>query len=230
MTTLSVVIPAYNEEETIEELLKKVINAPTGDVKKEIVVVDDGSKDKTIEIVKSFREVKLIRHKKNSGKGAAVRTGIKHATGDIIIIQDADLEYEPNEYYSLIEPILNKKAAVVYGSRRLKKSNRQYSGFSFYLGGIGLTWIANILYPSLRITDEPTCYKVFRADIIKSIPLKCRRFEFCPEVTAKLAKRGIRIREVPISYYPRHVDEGKKIRWFDGIEAVWTLLKYRFVK
>jgi len=230
MTTLSIVIPTYNEQETIKTLLDKVNDAPLHRVKKEIIIVDDASTDNTFDIIRNIKGVKLVRHRKNMGKGYAVRTGIKHATGDIIIIQDADLEYEPNEFYSVIKPILDGKAKVVYGSRRLKLTNKQHSAFSFYVGGVALTLIANILYPNLHITDEPTCYKAFRADVIKNINLKCRRFEFCPEVTAKIAKRNINIYEVPISYYPRSAKEGKKIKWKDGIEAVWTLLKYRFVK
>ena len=232
MITLSIVIPAYNEQNAIEVLLNKVFAVPLEEhgVKKEVIVVDDGSKDSTLEILKRFGGIKLISHNKNMGKGFAVRTGIKHATGDIILIQDADLEYDPNEYYSLIKPIIDGKAKVVYGSRRLKKGNKLYSDMGFYIGGLGLTFISNILYPKLNLTDEPTCYKVFRADVIKNIPLKCKRFEFCPEITAKIAKKRIRIHEVPISYYPRSKKEGKHIQWKDGFEAVWTLLKYRFVK
>lgn len=226
---LSILIPVYNEENTIKKIIDIITKVDIGDIKKEIVVVDDGSKDNTLEVLKKIKGIKLIGHKKNSGKGAAIKTAIKHATGDIIIIQDADLEYDPNEYGVLIKPIIEKKAKVVYGSRRLKKSNRKHSGLSFYIGGVSLTLLTNILYPSAHITDEPTCYKVFRADILKNIKLKCKRFEFCPEVTAKVIKMGIKIKEVPISYYPRSVKEGKKINWKDGIEAVWTLLKFRFV-
>jgi dolichol-phosphate mannosyltransferase len=226
---LSILIPVYNEEKTIKKVISAVKKADTGNVRKEIVVVDDGSKDNSLKVLKQIKGIKLISHTRNQGKGAAIRTAIKHATGDIIIIQDADLEYNPNEYMSLIKPIIDGKAKVVYGSRRLKKGNKKHSGFSFYIGGVGLTIIANILYPNLHITDEPTCYKVFRSDIIKNMHLKCKRFEFCPEVTAKLAKKGIKIFEVPISYHPRSVKEGKKINWRDGIEAVWTLLRYKFV-
>ena len=239
MTKLSIIISAYNEEKTIGQLLEKVVKANTHKIKKEIIIIDDYSKDNTVKEILQFKKrakkkpgiesIKLIRHKKNQGKGYAIRTGIKHATGDIIIIQDADLEYNPNEYYRLIKPILDGKTKVVYGSRRLKKSNKT-AGFFYFIGGIGLTMIANLLYPNLKITDESTCYKVFRADVLKSLNLKCRGFEFCPEVTAKLAKKKIKIYEVPISYYPRTVKEGKKIKWQHGFEAVWTLLKYKFVK
>lgn len=226
---LSIIIPVYNEENTIKQLLNLVKKVDIGKVEKEMVIIDDGSYDNTFEVLKNINDIKLIRHTKNIGKGAAIRTGIKHATGDIILIQDADLEYDPNEYMALIKPIINGKAEVVYGSRRLKKENKKHSGFSFYIGGVFLTWFTNLLYPSLHITDEPTCYKVFKADVIKNLNLKCKRFEFCPEVTAKIARKGIKIYEVPISYHPRSIKEGKKINWRDGIEAIWTLLKYKFI-
>ncbi len=225
---LSILIPVYNEEKSIKKLIDLVKKADIGNVKKEIIVVDDGSSDSTFKVLKGVKGIKLVGHKKNSGKGAAIRTAIKHATGDIIIIQDADLEYDPNDYKKLIKPIIDGKAKVVYGSRRLKKENKKHSGFSFYLGGTGLTLITNILYPSAHITDEPTCYKVFKADILKNMKLRCKRFEFCPEVTAKVVKKRIKIYEVPISYYPRSAKEGKKIKWQDGVEAVLTLLRYRF--
>ncbi|MCF7900677.1 glycosyltransferase family 2 protein [Candidatus Woesearchaeota archaeon] len=226
---LSIIIPVFNEVKTIAEVLKVIEKANIGKNKKEIILVDDYSTDGTREYLSKLKKHKVFFHKKNRGKGFAVRTGIKEATGDIIIIQDADLEYNPNEYFSLIKPIIDEKAKVVYGSRRMNKKNKQYSGLSFFIGGVGLTIIANLLYPKLNITDEPTCYKVFKTDVIKKIPLKCERFEFCPEVTAKVAKKKIKIYEVPISYYPRDAKEGKKIKWQDGLEAVWTLLKYRFV-
>lgn len=232
--TLSIIIPAYNEMDSIDEILKVIRNVKLNNVKKEIIIVDDGSTDETREYLeknkKKHKEYKIIFHKKNYGKGMAIRTGIKHATGDIVIIQDADLEYDPNEYQSLINPILDGKTSVVYGSRRLNKQNKQYSGISYYFGGIGITMITNLLYPRIKITDEPTCYKVFKSDVLKNMGLKSKRFEFCPEVTAKLARKKIKIHEVPIKYMPRHADEGKKIKWKDGFEAVWTLLRYRFKK
>ena len=228
---LSIIIPVYNEPNTIRKIIRKVksVDLSRERMDKEIIVVDDGSKDRTYSVLKKIKGIALVRHRKNQGKGAAIRTGIKYATGDIIIIQDADMEYDPDDYPALVRPILQGKSQVVYGSRRLRKENKQHSGFSFYLGGVGLTWLANLLY-GIHITDEPTCYKVFKSEVLKRIPLRCTRFEFCPEVTAKVAKRKIRIYEVPISYYPRTSKEGKKIKWKDGIEAVWTLLKYRFVR
>ncbi len=240
MQKLSIIIPAYNEERFIREILervKKVCLKPLGLVK-EIIVVDDGSRDKTAFIAAKVRGVKLIRHVKNSGKGAAIRTGLKRATGDIILIQDADLEYNPAEIAKVVKPIVDGKAAVVYGSRYLdplqKSRNKLFlqkihkNAYQlFYLGGRAITMMANILY-NARITDEATCYKAFRADVIKGIKLRCNRFEFCPEVTAKVRKRGYRIIEVPITYSPRSFEEGKKIKMSDGIDAIWTLLKYRF--
>lgn len=225
---LSIIVPVYNEDKTIGKLIRIIKGVDLKGIKKEIIVVDDSSKDKTVEKLKKINGIKLILHRKNLGKGAAIRTGIKYVTGDVVIIQDADLEYDPNDYYKLIKPIIERKAEVVYGSRRLKKENKKHSGISFYLGGLILTAIVNLLY-GIKITDEPTCYKVFRVDILKEINLKCNRFEFCPEVTAKVAKKGIKIYEIPISYFPRSIKQGKKIKWRDGIDAIWTLLKYRFV-
>jgi len=224
---LSIIMPVYNEASTISKILRLVLAADTKDVKKEIIIVDDFSTDSTREVLKHIKEpgIKVLYHRKNLGKGMAIRTALKKATGDIIIIQDADLEYEPNEYYKLIKPILDGRARVVYGSRNLNKENRQHSGISYTIGGLFLTWFTNLLY-NTRITDESTCYKVFRADVIKGIPLECKRFEFCPEITAKVALRKIRIMEVPISYYPRAKWQGKKIRWRDGAQAAMTLIKY----
>ena len=225
---LSVLIPAYNEINSIDTLLEKIQAVP---INKEIIIVDDGSTDGTRELLKTFESVPNIRvvfHAHNQGKGAAIRTAIQHMTGNIAIVQDADLDYEPQDYLALVKPIAEGKEKVVYGSRFLKPENR-HSYFSFYIGGQVVTLLTNALF-NQRLTDEPTCYKVFDADFLRSIPLECTRFEFCPEVTAKVAKRGIRIKELPISYYPRSIAEGKKISWLDGIEAIWVLLKYRVVK
>jgi len=231
---LSILMPAYNEEATIAEIVKKIdaVDLAKIGVSRELIIVDDGSKDKTVNIVKSLQQkysyIKFIQHVKNKGKGGAIKTAIKNATGDILIVQDADLEYDPQDYFKCILPILKGKAKVVYGSRRLEKKNKQHSHFSFYLGGIGITWIFNMIFFT-RLTDEPTCYKTFRSDFIKSIKINGDKFDWEPEVTAKIVKRGIKIFEVPIRYYPRTEKEGKKIKWKDGFDAVWTMLKYRFI-
>ncbi len=231
---LSVIMPVYNEEKTIAEIIHRVRAV---NLKKEIIIVEDGSTDKTKEVLKEIikqkdgnNEIKLISRPKKYGKGTAIRTGLKEVTGDIVIIQDADLEYNPDEYYMLVEPIIKEETKVVYGSRVLGQSSKPKSlaGWYFYLGGRSLSILANLLYRT-HITDEPTCYKVFEANLLKSLNLKCKGFEFCPEVTAKVAKRGIRIKEVPISHRPRGVAEGKKIRLKDWFIAVWTLIKYRFI-
>lgn len=224
---LSVIIPVFNEEKTFRHLLDKVLKV---NIEKELIIVDDFSKDGTHSIIQEYAKlpnVKAIFHNRNYGKGRAIRSGIEHVTGDIVIIQDADLEYEPEDYPTLVKPIIEGRTNVVYGSRELG-TKHQHSYFSFYIGGKFLSWLTNFLYGS-NITDEPTCYKVFKADVIKSIPLECIRFEFCPEITAKVLKRGENIVEIPIRYYPRTKGEGKKIRWKDGIEAIWTLIKFKLV-
>jgi len=225
---VSILIPAYDEEATIKELLDQVNAVDLPNIEKEILVIDDGSKDNTASIAGSYPGVRLLKHEVNQGKGAAVRTGCKASTGDIIIIQDADLEYDPKEYSLLIAPIVEGRAKVVYGSRILNKKNRKHSSISFYIGGLGLTLLTNMIYPGIKLTDEATCYKVFSSDVIKSITIESNRFDWEPEVTAKVHKKGIRILEVPISYYPRSKKEGKKIKWVDGFYALWVLLKYRF--
>jgi len=226
---LSVIIPAYNEKRTILEILDRIDKTPLS-IEKEIIIIDDFSTDGTRDILKNIkkRNINIFYHEKNIGKGSAIRTGLKKITGDIVIIQDADLEYDPNDYQKLIDPIIKNKAKVVYGSRNLGKGKHERSHFSFYIGGVFLSKLANLLY-GIKITDEATCYKVFKADIIKNIKLKCKKFEFCPEVTAKIAKKGIKIVEIPISYHPREKNEGKKINWKDGVEAIYTLIKYRFL-
>lgn len=231
---LSVIIPVYNEQETILEIIRRVKAVK---IPKEIILVDDFSKDGTRDILKGIKDknIKIVFHERNFGKGHAIRTGLSHVTGDIVIIQDADLEYDPEEYKKLIEPIEKGIAKVVYGTRFPKRKGHPsilhpYSSLSnpYYVANKILTTASNLLY-NAGITDEPTCYKVFSADVLKNLNLKCERFEFCPEVTAKVRKKGYTIYEVPISYSPRSVNEGKKINWKDGLEAIWTLIKYRFV-
>jgi glycosyltransferase involved in cell wall biosynthesis len=228
---LSIIIPVFNEKNTILELLRKVeaVDLNSLDFKKEIIIVDDCSTDGTREILDSLGDkYKIIYHSKNQGKGAAIKTGLKWASGDYIIIQDADLEYDPKDYKTLLEYALKNNAEVVYGSRNLNPENK-HSNLLYYLGGIFFTWLTNILY-GIRITDESTGYKMFKTDLLKTIPLKSKRFEFCPEITAKIAKRGIKIHEVPINYSPRPVKAGKKISWWkDGLKTAWTLIKYRFI-
>lgn len=224
---LSVLIPVYNEAPYIEKVLDTVRNVelPEG-LDTEIICVDDGSLDGTSETLDRFRDTVTVHHSVlNFGKGTAVRIGIKLATGDLTLIQDADLEYDPNEYWSLIRPIVTGEADVVYGSRFLGKIENMR--FINWLANRALSLTVRLLYGQ-KITDEATCYKVFRTDVLKSLELRCCRFEFCPEVTAKLCKKGYRIVEVPIHYRARTTNEGKKIRWTDGIMAFWTLVRYRF--
>jgi len=225
--TLSIIIPAYNEEKTILTLLKNVEAVDFG-ITTEIIIVDDGSTDNTRSLLKTVdQQYKVVLQPKNQGKGAAIRAGITHATGTHIVIQDADLEYDPNDLKRMFEVMIRENLRVLYGSRSLEAGKNKNAGFSFYWGGQVLTWVSNILY-NQRLTDEPTCYKMFEASLLKSFPLQCMRFEFCPEVTAYTGKAGIRIKEIPISYYPRDIKEGKKIRWKDGVEAIWTLIRLRF--
>jgi len=225
---LSVIIPVYNEKDTVGKIIEKVMEVP---VDKEIIVVDDGSTDSTKMVLREIIEknkdvIKVIFKEKNEGKGAAIREGIKYVSGDVVVIQDADLEYDPMDFLKMLKVMEEKNAKVVYGSRILGKNKK--SSFLFYFGGRLLSFVANILY-NAKITDEPTCYKMFRTEVIRSINLRCKGFEFCPEITAKVRKKGHKIFEVPIRYRPRSVKEGKKIRWKDGIVAIWTLIKYRFI-
>jgi len=227
---LSVIIPVYNEADTVEELVAKV---KTSLLAKEIIIVDDGSTDGTRQKIESLAsdENNLIRARflaTNSGKGFAIRRALEDARGQIVLIQDADLEYDPRNYEALVAPIVDGVAQVVYGSRL---ANRHFFDIPFtryLIANWVLTFLANLLY-SAHISDEPVCYKAFTTELLKSIPLRCERFEFCPEVTAKLRKRGHKIYTVPVYYYPRAKHEGKKIGWRDGLEAIWTLVKYRFV-
>lgn len=222
---LSVIIPVFNEKANIAAVIDAV---KAIDMPKEVIVVDDGSTDGTSEILEHYRDDDTIRiHSSvlNFGKGTAIRVGLKYATGDIVVIQDADLEYDPQQIPALIQPIESGEADVVYGSRF--RGSIKGMKFANWLANKILAVAANILY-NAHITDEATCYKAFRADLIKSLSLKCLRFEFCPEVTAKVRKKGVKILEIPIRYTGRTVAEGKKVSWKDGFEAIWVLLKYRF--
>lgn len=223
---LSIVIPAYNEEKTILPLLEKVKALEIPGIKKEIIVVDDASQDKTKEILRKQEGITLLEQKKNQGKGAAFKVGLKKTQGDIIIVQDADLEYDPQDIKKCLQPILQGETQVVYGSRELNKKNKR-SKWIFFLGGKTITCFCNLLYGS-HLTDEPTCYKCFQAELIKSLVIEGNGFEWEPEITAKILKKGLPIKEVPIQYFPRQ--EGKKINYQDGIKALWTLFKYRFKK
>ena len=228
MEKLSIIMPVYNEKKTIAIILDRVRNVRLKNVKKEVIIVDDCSTDSTRDFLRKIKnkDIKVLYHKKNIGKGAAIRTALSHATGSIVLIQDADLEYDPKDYPRLIKPILEGKAKVVYGSRLLGRKSK-YSKFAYYAAGKSLTFLSNLLY-NAKITDEPCGYKAFRAEVLKGANLKCKRFEFCPEITAKVSKKRIRIYEVSSSYSPRSRDEGKKIRFRDWLEAVFTLIKYRF--
>ncbi|HEX9745115.1 MAG TPA: glycosyltransferase family 2 protein [bacterium] len=230
---LSIIIPCYNEVDNIVDVLEKVLEVDVG-LEKEIIVVDDGSSDGTMKVLEEIKEekgdsniLKVHFSMLNSGKGFAIRIGLKYATGDIIIIQDADLEYDPYDYPKLLQPIIEGKADVVYGSRFMGKPRPEGMAFANYLANKILAWTATLLYGKY-LTDEATCYKAFRKDVIGSIKLECQRFEFCPEVTSKVLKKKYKLIEVPISYTGRTTLEGKKITWWDGFEAIWTLLKYRF--
>ena len=222
---LSVLVPAYNEERTIRELLSRVEAAP---YTKQIIVVDDGSTDGTGVILSEYAGrsgYTIVRHDRNRGKGAAIRTAIAHAQGQVCIIQDADLEYDPGEYPLLVEIIRKGYGDVVYGSRYIGKKN-DLPATRFKIGVLSLNLLVRLLYRH-PITDEATCYKAFRTSLLKDIGLTCERFEFCPEVTARVIRRGHRIIEVPITYRYRTVAEGKKIGWRDFLEAVWCLMKCR---
>ncbi len=224
---LSVIMPVYNEKATIAAIIGRVLAVP---IDKELIIVDDGSTDGTRQILKKYagrENIKIFLHTRNKGKGAALSTGLKHISGDIVIFQDADLEYHPEEYPRLLEPILKGEADVVYGSR-FKGAGRAFL-FWHLMGNKLLNFVTNLLYNS-TLTDMETCYKVFRRDVVEHLNIESRRFNVEPEVTAKILKRKYRVFEVPISYSGRDFAEGKKITWRDGFSALWTLIKYRFKK
>ncbi len=220
---VSVIVPVYNEAAHMDELLQAIHASP---VKKEIILVDDGSTDGTREKLRALPpmdDVTIVFHEKNCGKGAAIRTALAYARGEYVLIQDSDLEYDPQDYPALLRPLEEGRANVVYGVR----PDRPERGLRFFLGAKLLTHLANLFYRA-GIHDEATCYKVVRRSLLFQLRLQCHRFEFCPEVTAKLCRMGEKIEEVPIKYNPRSALEGKKIRHSDGWQAIWTLIRYRF--
>lgn len=227
---LSIIIPVYNEEQTIGTIVERVLAVDLGALDSEVIIADDGSSDGTREAMAASAwiadpRVRIYANRINVGKGCAVRLGLSYATGDIVLIQDADLELDPQEYGLLLAPILDQRASVVYGSRFLRPVDR--IRLKARVANRALTWLTNLLFGA-RLTDMETAYKVFRREVLDGIRLRCVAFDFEPEFTAKVLLKGHRIVEVPISYHPRRADEGKKIRWVDGLDAVYTLLKCRF--
>lgn len=227
---LSIIIPVYNEMNTIQKILRKIEDIHN--IKKQIIVIDDGSTDHTFKLIQNFRfesEYKIIKHKINSGKGAAIKSSVDFISGDIVIIQDADLEYDPKDYKKVIDPIIKNKNKVVYGSRVLNKKRYGQvnftSNFRVFCNHL-LTEITNLLYGQ-NLTDAHTCYKAFDANIFKKINLKEKDFAFCPEITSKISKLGFKILEVPVDYFGRDYNQGKKISFYDGLRAIFVLLKYR---
>ena len=228
MKKISIIVPVYNEINTLDIILKKIEEAPFCGLEKEIILIDDMSTDGTREHLKELEDrYKVFHHEINMGKGAAIRTGMKHITGDIMVIQDADLEYDPVDYNDLIKLIIEDKADVVYGSRLTGAKPSRSFMFTHLLGNKLLTLTTNILYGA-TLTDMETCYKAFRASFLEGIEIKSNRFDFEPEITAKILKKKARLYELPISYYGREYAEGKKITWVDGIHAIIALIKFRF--
>jgi glycosyltransferase involved in cell wall biosynthesis len=224
---LTVIIPVYNEQGTVDELLRRVVAAPYVE---QIVVVDDGSRDGTSDVLARWEDhpgVEILRHNHNRGKGMAIRTGLEQARGRFTIIQDADLEYDPQDYPRLLDPLLRGDAQVVYGSRYLGPQTHSSKGRRLFRSGVSLLNLCVRLLYHVRLTDEATCYKAFPTWALRAMSLECERFEFCPEVTAKACRLRLRIVEVPIRYTPRGIEEGKKIRWTDGLEALAVLWKWR---
>lgn len=224
---LTVIVPVFNEVRTIDELLRRVLAAS---YEKQVVVVDDGSTDGTVEVLERWEghaEVELLQHSKNRGKGAAIRTGLEHAQGRFTIIQDGDLEYDPGDYPRLIGPLLSGEAQVVYGSRYLRGEGQRRRPWRLFRCGVAVLNVCVRLLYRARLTDEATCYKAFPTALLRAMDLQCERFEFCPEVTAKTCRLGLRIHEVPIRYNARSAQAGKKIRWTDGLAALAALWRWR---
>jgi glycosyltransferase involved in cell wall biosynthesis len=224
--TIAVVIPCYNERRTLADLVRRVREAPVA--RKQLILVDDCSTDGTTELIRAEIEPlvdRVVYHERNRGKGAAIRSGLEHVTGDIVIIQDADLEYDPHEYPKLIGPIVEGKADVVYGSRFTGEGPHRVHLFWHYVGNRILTLLSNV-FTNLNLTDMETCYKVFRTEVIRSIRIRQNRFGIEPELTAKIARLGCRVYEVGISYYGRSYEEGKKIGWKDGVKAIYCIVRY----
>lgn len=225
---LSVIIPVYNERRTIDLLIEKVLKVP---IEKELIIVDGNSFDGTKEILAKFegkKDILVIYQKEKAGRGSAIKEGIKHAKGDIVIFQDADLELDPNDYPFLLEPIEKQEATVVFGSRFLRKHQTAKMGFFQYWGNMVINFLVNLLF-STKLTDVETCYQVFKKEAIDNIEIENNDFAFTVELTVKLLKKGYNIKEIPISYIPRGRQEGKKIYWQDGFASVWTIFKYKFL-
>jgi len=224
---LSIIIPFYNEEATISEVITNIKKLNLGTIEKEIIVVDDGSTDQGLQLAKAQHDIMLIEHPKNLGKGAAVASGIEKVSGDFVIVQDADLELDSHDIKSILDKAISENAQVVYGSRNLNGTSKNRSPV-FFWGGRMVTVICNILFGT-ELTDEACGYKLFRRELLQKVKFHSKGFSWEPEITAKLAKRGVHIFEVPVSYNPRSKHEGKKLNISDGIHACWTLIKYRFV-
>lgn len=230
---VSIIIPAYNEEETIAAVIQRVESIALEGIKKEIIVIDDASSDRTGEVLKGIRNIQAIRHSNNAGKGAALTTGIRAATGDLVIFQDADLEYAPEDYPIVLQPLIEDRCDAVMGSRFLRErpvfwGTRKSPYLNHYIGNLLIIWITNLLYGK-RFSDYEGCYKAFRRSVLLDTPVESTGFEFDNELICKVMRKGVRIDEVPIQYHPRTYAEGKKITWRHGLVMLWTIVKWRFL-